>query len=80
MKIFLILLVAGLFYAMYYFHNKQIYDASKSEPVKYTQSLQNDVKKAEDAEAKAQAAVNKVQAETQKTSQADQPQPETEPK
>ena len=79
MKIFIVVLFASILGLMYYFHNKQIDDANKSAPVKYAKSLQNDVHKAEDVAAKAQAAMDRTSQESQKGEQQAQPAPDADP-
>ncbi|MBI3551926.1 MAG: hypothetical protein HY077_05355 [Elusimicrobia bacterium] len=74
MKIFLLVLFVALLGCMCYFHNKQVYDASKSQPVVYTKALQGDVRKAAETAKKAQDAMSRVNQETQKAVQPEEQQ------
>lgn len=72
MKWMLLIFAAALAF-LYYYHTQHPYDASKSTPVVYTKSLQNDEKKAQEAAQKAQAAIDKVNQEAQKATQGADP-------
>jgi hypothetical protein len=73
MKTTMVVLFLAVLVLMYYYHTKHPYDPNASQPVIYTKSLQNDVKKADEAAAKAQAAIDKTLQETQKASQDAEP-------
>jgi hypothetical protein len=75
MKWMILLFLAALG-AFIYYQKQHPYDASKSTPVQYTKSLQNDVKKAEDTAAKAQATINQMSQQVQKAGKDESPNPE----